>query len=169
MVDQLTTTRRMSNASSIPDSVISIAHEEPQFKLSFLCLLIHKSFDGNRNELYEFIGNCDNAFRFSAQNQRDALLAYIISKLTGSCKAQLRDKAIRNWAELRGHLIQLYSDKKHFTTLMEELNTIKQYPNENVITLHNRIERLYTNILNSLAAESGQQTGKADLVRELAL
>lgn len=101
----------MSNASSNPDS---ISHDEPQFKLSFPCLLIHKFFDGNRDELYEFIGNCDNAFKFSAHNQQDALLAYIISKLTGPCKAQLRDKMIRNWAVLTGHLTQLYSDKETF-------------------------------------------------------
>lgn len=94
--------------------------------LTFLCSLIAKPFDGNRHDLPEFISNCENAFKIARLNQIDALLTLIMSKITGSAKAQMRDKTISGWQTLKNLLLQLYSDTKNYTQLMEELNTIRQ-------------------------------------------
>ncbi|RZC32678.1 hypothetical protein BDFB_012550, partial [Asbolus verrucosus] len=87
-------------------------------------------FDVNRSELYKFIANCDNAEKFAHSSQKDALLTFIISRLTGNPRAQLSDKEVRHWFQLKNAVLQLYSDKKHQFQLMEELNTMKQNPSE---------------------------------------
>ncbi|RZC38995.1 hypothetical protein BDFB_004376, partial [Asbolus verrucosus] len=46
--------------------------------------------------LQEFIINCDNAEKFAHNSQKDALLTFIISRLMGNPRAQLRDKEKRN-------------------------------------------------------------------------
>ena len=136
--------------------------------LMFLCSLITKSFDGNRVDLHEFIANCESAFNFATGDQVQALMAYVISKITGSARAQMRDKHISSWDQLKALLLQLYSDKKHYTQLMEELNTVKQNMHENVLNFYNRIDKLCTRILNSL--EQGNETvGRVEMIKELSL
>lgn len=143
---------------------------EALYKLSFLCSLISKSFDGTRSELYEFTSNCDHAFRFANNQQTDALIAFVISKITGSAKAQLRDKCITNWQQLKSLLFRLYSDKKHYTQLMEELNTIKQIPSESVQSFYNRIDKLCTRILNSVSCQDERERlGRVETIKELSL
>ncbi|KAL3266803.1 hypothetical protein HHI36_010957 [Cryptolaemus montrouzieri] len=139
------------------------------FKLSFLCSLIPHIFDGNRLRVHEFISNCDNAFKFAHPSQEQPLLAYVISKISGNAKAQLRDKLVNTWVQLRELLLQLYADKKHYTMLMEELNTIKQQTQESVLSFHNNIEQIYTRIINSLPANSSDIRGRSETLRELAL
>lgn len=83
------TTNHRSDSSNNTPSEIS-------YKLPFLCSLIANPFDSNRSELYEFISNCENAFLFATNQQTEALIAFVISKITRSAKAQLRDKVITN-------------------------------------------------------------------------
>lgn len=166
----------MSGENS-PDNGLEVDHteqnqvrQEQDFKISFLCSLIPKSFDGNRLELYEFISNCDNANKFASNAQKEPLLAFIISRLTGNAKAQLRDKIVDEWEELQNILLQLYSDKKHYTQLMEELNTIKQSISEPVVNFYNRIENLTTRILNSISNKSvSEKRGRSETISEIAL
>lgn len=138
--------------------------------LTFLCSLITKSFDGTRSDLHEFISNCDSAFYFASGAQTNALMAFIISKITGSARAQLRDKSITTWIELKELLLKLYSDKKHYTQLMEELNTIKQNLNENVLSFYNRIDKLCTRLLNSLVCQNeNERIGRVQTIKELSI
>lgn len=96
------------------------------FSLQNIFSLIPKSFDGNRSELFEFLSNCENALSLCEENQKRFLLAFIFSKLTGSARSQIQDKTFNNWQTLKDTLITLYSDCKHYSQLMEELNTVKQ-------------------------------------------
>lgn len=143
---------------------------ETIYTLTFLCSLISKPFDGSRSELYEFISNCENAFRFANAQQTHALIAFVISKITGGAKAQLRDKVITSWDQLKDLLLKLYSDQKHYTQLMEELNTIKQNANETVQYFYNRIDKLCTRILNSLTCpDERERLGRVETIKELSL
>lgn len=156
--------------STINNNPDSATQAEIIYKLTFLCSLIAKPFDGNRTELHEFISNCNNAFRFANPQQTDALIAFVISKITGSAKAQLRDKCITSWEQLKSLLLRLYSDKKHYTQLMEELNTIKQHNTESVLSFYNRIDKLCTRILNSVSCrDEGERLGRVETIKELSL
>ena len=138
--------------------------------LTFLCSLIAKPFDGNRHDLPEFISNCENAFKFAKLNQIDALLAFIMSKITGSAKAQMRDKAISGWQTLKNLLLQLYSDTKNYTKLMEELNTIRQSYNETILSFYNRIDKISTRLLNTISFQNHTEVeGRSQTIKELAL
>lgn len=157
----------MSNENLAQSSNVD---QSSNFKLAFLCSLVPKSFDGHRLELHEFLSNCNNANKFADESQKEPLLAFIISRLTGNAKAQLRDKVVDTWEDLQKILLQLYSDKKHYTQLMEELSTIKQFKNESCVNFYNRIENLTTRIFNSLNCKTTtEQKGRTETIAELAL
>lgn len=140
---------------------------EPEFKLQFLCSLIPKSFDGVPTEFNEFITNCDNAMNLAHPIQADALYVFILSRLTGNARAQIQGKEIEKWNDLKKVLSNFYQDKKHYIQLMEELNTLKQNSNENVLSFHERISKIQTRILNSLPTQGNQS--KIETIKELSL
>lgn len=159
-----------NNPQTLRNADSSNIRDIPPHKLAFLCSLIPKSFDGNRTELYEFVSNCENAFKFAHNSQNEPLIAYVISKITGSAKAQLRDKEINDWKDLKELLIQLYADKKHYTQLMEDLNTIRQNFNESILSFHNRVDKLYTRIVNCISDnDEGTRKARVQIIKELAL
>lgn len=154
----------------MPDTTSELNTATTIFTLQFLCSLITKTFDGNRIDLHEFIANCDSAFNLSPFSHREALMAYVISRITGSARAQLRDKRITSWDELKELLLKLYSDKKHYTQLMEELNTIKQNMNENILNFYNRIDKLCTRLLNTVTYQDvNERLGRIEMIKELSL
>ncbi|KAL3274514.1 hypothetical protein HHI36_015897 [Cryptolaemus montrouzieri] len=134
-------------------------------KLTYLCTLIPNIFDGTRTSVHEFISNVDNVFHFANPAEHGPLLACVISKISGNAKAQLRDKTFKTWPGLKHLLLQLYADRKHYTTLMEELNTLKQLPNDSVLTFYNNIEKLYTRLINSIPATSTDIKGRTETLR----
>lgn len=145
------------------------SERQPEFRLEFLCSLIPRSFDGKRQEINEFITNCDNANKLATASQKHPLLVYIISKLTGPVRTQLHGKSYSNWSELRQILNNIYLDKKHYVQLMEELNTLRQ-SNESVTSFHDKIEQLSNRIINSLVIkDQKEEIGKIETIKELAL
>ncbi|RZC34790.1 hypothetical protein BDFB_010906 [Asbolus verrucosus] len=88
--------------------------------------MITRSFDGKRSELQEFIRIWDIAYKFAANHQKEPLLGFILSNITGHASAQIQDKVVHNWHELNEILQQFFSEKKTESQLMEELNTLRQ-------------------------------------------
>lgn len=136
------------------------------YDLRFLCGLLTVHFDGNRLLTHEYISQCDSMFGLASENQHLPLLAYAISRITGTAKSHLRDKQVETWGQLKDLLLQHFSDKKHYLTLMEELNTLKQKSHENVLTFYSKIDRCVTNIIDSMPVSD---LGKAETIRELGL
>lgn len=152
---------------SLPDIESTQMEVNP---LSTIYPLISNSFSGNPYELPEFIANCDNAFEFVAESQKKILLAFVISKITGSAKALMSDKHISDWTDLKQLLLRLYSDRKNNSQLMEELNNVQQKSNETILDYYNRIDKIQTRLLNNLRfLTPNQQNGRSELIKELVL
>ncbi|KAK0072243.1 hypothetical protein PV326_000258 [Microctonus aethiopoides] len=142
------------------------------FTMDFLCKLIPKEFNGNRHELGQFIANCNNAYELAADQQKIALIYFILSRISGRAKEQLAQQTFKTWDELKNKLKILYQDKKHYVQIMEELNNSKQNFNENVSDYFQRLE-----ILNSCALSAAQQytikqeelPGKLLMINEITL
>lgn len=141
-----------------------------QFNLQFLCSLIPNSFSGNRAQYNEFRTNCENAMLLANDTQKHPLLVFIISKLTGNVRTQLQGKTYSSWNELKNLLNKLYQDQKHYIQLMEELNTLRQNLNESVSSFYERLDRLVTHIINTMAYKTViEQKIKIETIQELAL
>lgn len=102
--------------------------------------------------------------------QKQPLLVFIISKLTGNVRTQLQGKTYNEWIELKSILNNLYQDQKHYILLMEELNTIKQKLNESIFSFHERLDRLIMRIINTMPFTNiDEQKIKIQTIQELAL
>lgn len=132
--------------------------------------MITKSFNGNRSELPEFIRICDTAFRFATAVQKEALLGFVISNIHGNASSELQDQFISSWLDLKTLLLNVFSEKKSYTQLMEDLNTVKQGHNETVMQFYNRIKTVISRILNSLINKPlTERNYKGQIIREIAL
>lgn len=144
--------------------------ETTEFQLTFLTSLIPRSFDGKRSEFHEFITNCNNAVELANDSQQKALFVYIISKLTGSVRSQLQGKTYTDWQQLKDILYTFYQDRKHYITLMEELNTLKQGITEPIASFHEKIDKLTTRLFSAMTYKNkNEQLGKIETIKELAL
>lgn len=138
--------------------------------LTFLCSFIKKFFNGNPLDLHEFIANCDSAFKFAKGPQNEFLVAYVISRITGSARAQIRHKTITDWPELKSLLLQLYSHKNHYMQFMEELCTIKQHSNENILSFYNRIDTICTRLFYCFNLQDpAERIGRIETIKELSI
>ncbi|RZC41672.1 Retrotrans gag domain containing protein [Asbolus verrucosus] len=132
--------------------------------------VITRSFDGKRSELQEFIRICDTAYRFAANHQKEPLLGFILSNITGHANAQIQDKTIHNWHELKELLQQLFSEKETESQLMEEFNTLRQNQDEKIMSFYNRVQSLLTRILNTFSQMNPtERRYRSDMIRDIAL
>lgn len=156
----------VSSVNTIDDDL----PQAPRATMNYLCSLISKTFDGTRLELFDFIGSCENAIRFADDNQKYLLMGYILSKLVGNARAQLRDKEFNDFNDLKESLIQLFGDKKQYTQLMEELNTLKQIQQEPIIKFYNKIDNIFTRLINSIQIEDAvERQSRITMLKELSL
>lgn len=144
----------------------SETHNNFNYDIKFLCSLLTRPFDGNRYFVHEFISQCDTIFNLANEDQEYPMLAYVLSKITGSAKSNLRDQKAGSWRELKNLLITYYSDKTHFLILMENLNTIRQQSNETAITFFSRIDKCTMRIIDTIPDED---IAKIKTIREIAL
>lgn len=170
MVDTRATQNSNSNANPSTQNPNNHDNNTSNLNLTFLSSLIPNNFNGNRQEYYEFISNCSSAMSLANDNQKNALLLFIVSKLTGAVRTQLQGKTYSNWDELKNLLDNIFQDKKHYLQLMEELNTLRQKPSEPVASFHDKIYKLVSRIINTIPSENQiQRNSKIEIIKELAL
>src|SRR6266576_3870499 len=141
----------MSNPSPSSSSTQS---NSSLYSFSFLSRLIPQTFSGAREELTDFLANCNSTFELADATQHQALLYVILSKISGSAKAQLMSHTFNSWDDLKTRLKTLYQDKKHYVQLLEELNQQCQNREENVTEFYQRIDQTTTKILTALHQEN---------------
>ncbi|XP_063920701.1 uncharacterized protein LOC135135549 [Zophobas morio] len=141
------------------------------YSLSDIRALLPETFSGDRNDLYDFLQNCENAHSLcQSPQQKKLILAFIVSKLRGSARAQIREKEFNTWDELKEVLINAFSDGKDFSQLMEELNTISQLKHESVIKFYTRLDQMQTRILNLISLKhSTHIMGRNETIRDISL
>ncbi|XP_030766857.1 putative uncharacterized protein DDB_G0272516 [Sitophilus oryzae] len=140
--------------------------------LDFICKLIPFGFSGDRNELGQFLANCNSANELASQNQKLPLLYFILSRISGTAKEQLTTQSFESWEILRQKLKDLYKERKHYVQLIEELNNCRQNSNESVDDFFQRLEVLYHRTISSAQQSyrnDAELPGKTQTIRELTL
>lgn len=108
-----------------------------------------RPFDGSRSEVNTFIQNCNSAFQLAQPNQTRNLFFYVVSQLSSNVANEIELEEVHGWTELKETLSAYYSKVKDLTQLHEELETIRQGPNEIVTDFYKRLEKLKNACINA--------------------
>lgn len=93
-------------------------------------------------------------YHLASNVQKQALLHFVISNLTGS-ERNLLLKIGNNY--LKVTLCTFNQDKKHYTESMKELNTVKQNFGEPVASYYERSSKLCTRINSTMPSKSDNE------------
>ncbi|XP_075978371.1 uncharacterized protein LOC142978033 [Anticarsia gemmatalis] len=140
--------------------------------LNFLTKFI-KPYDGKRETLPAFLTNCDNAISLASVEQQTILCKFIISQLEGKAQVACSLKTFSKWSELKDFLKQNFSEKKHSSHLLSDLQNCKQnLPSETVTQFSLRIESCLTRLLADVhfsCDKKDELVGRVAGIEDLAL
>lgn len=131
-----------------------------------------KPYDGSRETLNSFIINCNNAYELATNQQRPILFKYILCQLQGKAEVACSIKEFSNWEQLKEFLKTQFSERKHSSHLLMELQESKQLPTENVNQFALRIETLLSQLLTEISlsnSKAKELPGRCTAMEELAL
>lgn len=143
----------------------------PELDLNILLKFI-KPYDGSRETLNSFIINCNNAYDLANASQKAIIFKYIICQLQGKAEVACSIKEFQNWDQLKEFLKTQFSDRKHYSHLLMELQESKQLPTENVSKFALRIETHLSQLLTEITFNNSkvkELPGRMASMEELAL
>lgn len=147
------------------------ASPAPSLDLSILLKFI-KTYDGSRETLNSFIINCDNAYELANSSQKQILFKYILCQLQGKAELACSIKDFTTWEQLKDFLKTQFSERKHHSHLLAELQESKQLPSENVSQYSLKIETYLSQLLTEVALSNTklkELPGRTAAMEELAL
>lgn len=131
-----------------------------------------KPYDGSRETLNSFIVNCNNAYDLATETQKLILFKYIISQLNGKAEVACSIKEFNSWEQLKDFLKTQFSDRKHYSYLLTELQECKQGTSESVNQFALRIETFLSQLLIEVSSSNTKQKelpGRSAAMEDLAL
>lgn len=144
-----------------------------EMELSILFKFI-KSYDGSRETLNSFLVNCDNAFELASDAQKSILFKYILSQLNGKAEVACSIKEFTSWEQLKEFLKTQFSERKHYSHLLADLQESKQGPQDNVSQYALRMETYLSQLLTEISlstpkVKSKELPGRTAAMEDLAL
>lgn len=150
----------------------------PTFDVKTLCILPH--FDGNPNNLYDFIKVSvtllNHYFDTRPEHigciQNVLILQGIISKLTGRAKEVVSIFGCDDWEQIKDTLIQNFGDQRDENSLTRDLVNMKQLPSESFVQFYERVMGLLNTTNNYVELHNSNQvikTSKKTFFKQQAL
>lgn len=131
-----------------------------------------KPYDGNRETLNSFLINCNNAYDLASSSQKPIVFKYILCQLNGKAETACSIKEFQNWDQLKDFLKTQFSERKHFSHLLMELQETKQLPGENVNSFSLKIEKTLSQLLTEISlnnTKAKELPGRIAAMEDLAL
>ncbi|RVE48224.1 hypothetical protein evm_007081 [Chilo suppressalis] len=131
-----------------------------------------KSYDGSRETLNSFLVNCDNAFSLASDAQKPILLKFILSQLHGKAEIACFIKEFTSWEQLKDFLKTQFSDKKHYSHLLTELQENRQGPQDSVSQYALRTDTCLSQLLTEISlsnTKAKELVGRTAAMEDLAL
>lgn len=147
------------------------SEDSERLSMTLLCSMI-TPFNGDRNELSNFLINCNNAFYLAQPNQIKNLTFFIFSKLSANVKTAINISQILSWSDLRSTLKRTYGTLEDVTDLLQQLETSAQKPNESVKEFYLRLEGIKVKCLKHVSEENenpSELCGKIAMINQTAL
>lgn len=143
----------------------------PELDLNILLKFV-KPYDGSRETLNSFIINCNNAYELATSTQKSIIFKYILCQLSGKAEVACSIKEFQNWEQLKEFLKTQFSERKHYSHLLMELQESKQLSNENVSHFALKIETNLSQLLTEISltnSKAKELPGRIAAMEELAL
>jgi hypothetical protein len=108
-------------------------------------------YDGDQSTLFDFIEAVNFAIENVPENQQNAIIFVIKSKLVGKARKFISSRQLREWNDIKDLLISHYGDCRDTEGLLYDLTSTFQKSNETPRAFAQRIENLLTKIRSSVA------------------
>ncbi|XP_060806988.1 uncharacterized protein LOC132903257 [Amyelois transitella] len=131
-----------------------------------------KSYDGSRETLNSFLVNCDNALNLATEIQKPILFKFILSQLNGKAEVACSIKEFLSWEQLKEFLKTQFSERKHYSHLLTDLQENKQGPQETVNVYALRTETYLSQLLTEISLSTSKPKelpGRTAAMEDLAL
>lgn len=131
-----------------------------------------KCYDGSRDTLNSFLVNCDNAYDLASESQKHILFKYILSQLNGKAEIACSIKEFSTWEQLKEFLKAQFSERKHYSHLLTDLQESRQGTQENVGQYALRIETYLSQLLTEISLSNTkvkELPGRTAAMEDLAL
>lgn len=151
--------------------VATVMAPDQEIDLNILLKFI-KPFDGSREKINSFIINCNNAIDLASAQQEPILFKYVLSQLQGKAEIACSIKEFSNWEQLKDFLKTQFSERKHYTHLLMELQEAKQGASENVSQFALRVETCLSQLLTEISITNTkvkELSGRTAAMEDLAL
>lgn len=129
-------------------------------------LKVIPEFNGEPANAGNFLKSCDLIMnQFYDREQPLAylnhfLLNFVQSKLVGNARLIISTKVIKTWADLRRSIIENFTDQRDETSLLGELLSLKQKPQEDALTFSNRCRYLEQLLVSNVDCNEGNENAK---------
>lgn len=138
--------------------------------LAFLSQMV-TPFNGDPKDLPTFLQNANNALEICAMNQKLPLTLLIFSKVGSDVRTKINMSSISTFTELRTKLKLIYQPSESYSYLMEQLETMKQKPNESVKEYYVRLDNITTKCLTATEQQTTDRnfTAEVRVINRIAL
>ncbi|XP_050310841.1 uncharacterized protein LOC126746579 [Anthonomus grandis grandis] len=147
------------------------AHDIETYKLSEIFSLIPE-FDGDAIFLGSFLHACDCAYNMAVGEQRDLLVIHIKNKLKGKAAQLVNSRNLLSYLEVK-HLLSLhFGDSRDLSSLIQDLQRLKQLPNESPLIFFNRLQTLNSKMHSAVQKQNltaPQKIAQTNLIDSMAL
>lgn len=129
-------------------------------------------FEGDQILLHTFINSCNAAFQLAEDYQIPLITLHIKNKLKGRASQLINSRQLNTWNEIRDLLLVHFGDSRDLTSLIHDLQKIKQLPNESPLTFAHRVESHNAKLhaaINSQNLTADQKAAQAELIEQMCL
>lgn len=159
-----------NNPNNAGNAAAAAGAVEP-YKLSEIFSVVPE-YDGNQILLNTFIQACSTAFNMAIGNQKVLVTLHIKNKLKGRAAELINSREPKTWQEIKTLLENHFGDTRDLTSLIQDLQRLKQSSSESPLTFVARLQtheaKLYASI-NKQTLTAEEKAAQTLLVESMAL
>lgn len=111
------------------------------YKLSEIFSIVPE-YEGDQIFLGTFLNACDCAYQMASQTQKQLSLIHIKNKLRGIAAQLISSRNPLSYLEVKQLLNAHFGDTRDVTSLIQDLQRLKQSPSESPLAFFNRVQVL---------------------------
>lgn len=142
------------------------------YKLSEIFSLIPE-FDGDQISLGTFLNACDCANDMTVGNQKVLLVIHIKNRLRGRAAQLVNSRNPSSYAEIKRLLNLHFGDSRDLSSLIQDLQRLKQLQGESPLTFFNRLQvlnaKMHAFIQKTPTLNNDQKIAQCTLIDAMAL
>lgn len=154
------------------DEANSTTSSNPLYSTNELASLIPE-YDGNQTLLNNFLNACEEAQALASEQQKKLILIHIKNKLRGRASNLINSRHITEFGDIATLLKAHFGDSRDITSLIHDLQLLKQLPNEKASSFAHRVQALSDQVRGVILLQpketAAQKQAQSDLIDKITL